>query len=135
MPARDPDETITSNKAECRLKKPDAVDVGDDYDPQYHEGGVAGMAFYVSLHAKKSITDHYNLRNQLPIAITDVSIDNMTEAYATVQVFAQTGQNQHGRLTLVLLAMSCFYVFLPNSSPNASVQMENHSAYTHQMPI
>ena len=76
----------------------DAVDVGDDYEPQCHEVGVARIAFYGPSHGKWLNTDHYHLEDPEPIAITDVIIDVMTEVYATVQMPGLIGLNQHGSL-------------------------------------
>ena len=43
-------------------------------------------------------TDHYHLRDAEPTAIRNISIDAMTETYASVQMPAQIGPNQHGSL-------------------------------------
>ena len=57
------------------------------------------MPFYAPTHAKSPTTDHYNLRNPELIAIRDVMIDAMPEAYATVWMPAQEGPNQFGSLS------------------------------------
>ena len=113
MLPRDPEDATASSEIDD--KKTDAVDVGDYYDPQCHEVGVARMAFLVPLHAEwlpidqamghahaklgtpKPNTDAAEtmlprsktsdgLRDPGPVAITDISIDVKTEAYATVQM-------------------------------------------------
>ena len=59
-----PEDTITSDDAE--EKKTEAVDVGDDFDPQSHKVGIAGITFYASSQDKCLINDHYNLINLEP---------------------------------------------------------------------
>ena len=88
---RDLEYTTVSDEAED--KKTDAVDAGDGYGPQCHEVDIAEMAFYASPHTKWPNTDYYNLRNPEPAATRDISIDAMTETYATVQMPAQIEPN------------------------------------------
>ena len=56
------------------------------------------MVFYAPSHTKWLTTDSHHLRDPEPFAITAVSIDMMTVAYAIVQIPAQIGPNQHGSL-------------------------------------
>ena len=47
-------------------KKTDAVDVGDEFDPQCHEVSVAGIALYAPSHAKWPITATCKPKSPLP---------------------------------------------------------------------
>ena len=74
---RDLEDATTSDEAEG--KNTDEVDARTDFSPQCHEADVAEMAFYALSHAECPTTDHYHIRDPELIAITDVSIDTMTE--------------------------------------------------------
>ena len=82
---------------------------------QWHEVGVAGMAFYALSHAKWPTSEHYNLRDLESIAMRDISID------ATVLMPAKIGPNQHWSLKCkvdtgasdIIMPMHVFTKILP----------------------
>ena len=83
------------------------------------------MAFFAPSYVEGTTTDYCHLGDLEPIAIRDVSRHAMTDVYATVQMPAQIGPNQHGNLRCKVDTGASGYVMplhgLPNSSLGASV--------------